>query len=149
MKCSRISISSGPRLKGKTKESSFFHAQTVQYPSIGAWGFVLYAAFGQFRCMDSLHRISPALRRSRSDSRVFPRYSQISECEASTASLPGGGQLPLFLEDTTGGSRVGRFGAATWGEQVFHWGHGRLCINTLAAVALFGTVELNKPIFYI
>lgn len=43
--------------------------------------------------MDSLHRISPALRRdrSRSDSRVFPRYSQISECEASGAALPGGG----------------------------------------------------------
>lgn len=71
----------------------YFPTATVQYPSAGARGFVLLAALGQFGCMDSLHRISPALRRgrSRSDSRVFPRYSQISECEASGAALPGGG----------------------------------------------------------
>lgn len=118
MKCSRISISSGPRLKGRRKESSlpnmfYFPTATVQYPSAGARGFVLRAALGQFGCMDSLHRISPALRRgrSRSDSRVFPRYSQISECEASGAALPGGGngEIPPspspFLEDAAGGSR--------------------------------------------
>lgn len=101
----------------------YFPTATVQYPSAGARGFALRAALGQFGCMDSLHRISPALRRgrSRSDSRVFPRYSQISECEASGAALPGGGngEIPpppgSWRTQREAAERVGGFGAAAGG----------------------------------